>query len=375
MKIAFVISTFPPKAGGMGEVCYQEAKRLSALGHDITVFTLSFRGLNLEFDKDLPFKVVRLFTPFTFGDAGLAVQLLFKLSDFDLVHLHYPFYGSDFLVLLACLIWQTPYVVTYHMDAKPVGFLKRSIQMISDRLLAGMVLSQAKKVIVVDTHNREQFSLLKKVSANSVAQIANAVDTEVFHHYNITREELGYQDLADKKVLLFVGNLLAVKRLDLVLSALKKLADPSLCFLIIGDGYEKKKYQDFSMELDLSSQVFFLGKILDKNLLAKYYSISDVTIIPSDYESFSLVALESLACATPVISSKIDGTAGRINDGEDGLFFSPRDIGDLALKIVQFFNYPKEQRDKMGQSGRRKVISNYNWNEHIQELLKIYQNK
>jgi glycosyltransferase involved in cell wall biosynthesis len=241
--------------------------------------------------------------------------------------------------------------------------------------MAKVILHQAKKVIIVDAKNQQQFSLLKKISPNHLVEISNAIDTNVFHHIDVNPEKLGYKNFNEKKILLFVGNLLAVKRLDLILLALKKINNSNFVLLIVGDGYEKAKYQNLSVELGLSDQVVFLGKILDKNLLAQYYSVADLVVIPSDYESFSLVALESLACATPLIVSKIDGMLGRVNEGVDGLFFLPGNDVDLSQKIIQFFNYSEEQRRQMGQNGCEKVTANYNWTQHTQDLLKVYFNK
>ena len=93
MKIAHVVSTFPPQVGGMGQVALEEAQRLAKMGHEVTVFALGYAGTKYH-DQDFPFKVVRLWTPFKYGDAGFAPQLFFKLKKFDVTHLHYPFYGS-----------------------------------------------------------------------------------------------------------------------------------------------------------------------------------------------------------------------------------------------------------------------------------------
>lgn len=376
MKIAFVISTFPPKSGGMGQVCLDEAQRLSKLGHKITVFTLAYSNDSTsDFDSLLPFKVVRMRPFIRLGDGGWIPQLLFKLKGFDLAHLHYPFYGGGLNVLMGSLIWHISYVVTYHMDAQPSSLLKNIIKKISDLLVSKLILIKAKKVIVVDQQNTKQFSFLNKLSSTFISTIPNAVDTKLFFPHHITGSHLGHPELDNKKILLFVGNLMPVKRLDLVLRALKNLSDPNLVLLVIGGGYEENTYHQLCSDLDISDKVFFMGKITDRKILAQYYCLADATIVSSDYESFSLVALESLSCATPVIASRVVGVEGRIIDGVDGLFFEPNNFQDLANKIFQFYNYPQTVRKQLGENGRKKVAENYSWDKHIEALLKIYQDK
>lgn len=375
MKIAFVVSTFPPKSGGMGQVCLGEAQRLSKLGHDITVFTLAYPGITADFVQSLSFKVVRLHPFILLGDGGLVPQLIFKLKGFDLIHLHYPFYGGGLNILIGSLIWRIPYVATYHMDAQPSGLLKNIIKKFSDLLVTKLILTKAKKVIVVDQKNTQQFSFLNKIHPASVSIVPNAVDTELFFPRHIAGSHLGHPELDDKKILLFVGNLLTIKRLDLVLRALKNLSDPNLVLLVIGDGYEENIYHQLCSDLNIIDKVFFMGKIIDRKILAQFYCLADATVISSDYESFSLVALESLSCATPVIASRVAGIEGRIVDGVDGLFFEPNNYQDLATKIIQFYNYPKTVREQWGKNGRKKVSENYSWDKHIEALLKIYQDK
>lgn len=368
MKIAFVISTFPPKVGGMGQVAFEEAKRLSESGHEITVFTLSYSDSKFV-NKN--FKVVQM-RSLRIGDAGYAPQLFFYLKGFDLVHLHYPFYGADFVVLLAKLIWKIRYVVTYHMDAKPVGFLKNSIKFFSDNIFGKLVLAKANKIIVVDDKKKSQFSLLSSISDDKIAIVPNSVDSDIFCPTQVSANELGLRKLENKKILLFVGNLLAVKRLDLVILAMHELQNEDLVLLVVGGGYQESEYKQLAVKLNLSDQIYFLGKINEKKLMAKYYSLSDITVVPSDYESFSLVATESLSCGTPVIASRIPGLVGRVEDNKDGLFFKNGDFHDLANKINLFFGFSEKEQLNFGEDARQKMINSYTWSQHVDDLLKVY---
>lgn len=368
MKIAFVISTFPPRIGGMGQIALSEARALVRLGYDVTVFTLDY-GIKLSDDF---LKVEYLKPLIRLGDAGLVPQLFFKLRGFDLVHLHFPFYGGSFGVFLAGWFFHLPYVVTYHMDAQPVGFVKRMIKFFGDCLFGGLIFRKAKKVILVD-QNTEQFSLLKKIDSKKIIKINNTVDINIFSKKIFSYSELNLPDLSNKKILLFVGNLLPLKRLDLILQALRELSDPDLILLVVGGGYAQVDYRSMVSGLSLEKNVYFVAEIKNPEVLARFYSLSQATVIASDYESSSLVALESLACGTPVIASNISALRNKINSGVNGLLFERGNSEDLASKIKDFFNLPTEKREQMGAASREKIVKNFNPEKHLEDLVKVYQ--
>ncbi len=365
MKIAHVVGTFPPHLGGMGSVAFEEAQRLSELGHEVEVYTMQYP--NFVYEKYNWSFVIRRTKPFVkLGDAGLMPGLVKSIKGFDLVHLHYPFFGGAEMVWFAKMFNKQKYVVTYHMDAKPDTFLKKVIQAKYNLFLSSHILNNAEKIIVVDD-NFFNSSKLKKRVKKPVIELWNGVDERVF------RPLIGAKNFEQKtKKLLFVGNLLKVKRLDLLLETLKNLSS-EYELLVVGSGYAEAEYRKHVQELNLGDQVRFIGAIQDKETLNDYYNSVDCTVIPaSDTESFSLVALESLAAGTPVITSDLPGTKGRIVDGQDGLLFKAGDSTDLKEKIEIFFARTSEERKKMGEAGRSKIINSYTWDQHVQKLIEIY---
>lgn len=368
MKIAFVISTFPPRVGGMGQVALNQALALARLGHEVMVFTLDY-GVRLPGSE---IKVVYLSPWIRLGDAGFVPQLFFKLRGFNLVHLHFPFYGAGLIVFLTSVFYHVPYVVTYHMDAQPKGLLKNIIKFFSDKIGGKVVLKKAQRVILVD-QTIEQFSLLKNVDAQKQVVINNAIDTEIFSKKIVSATDLGVPELNGKKILLFVANLMPVKRLDLVLEALSKLSDPDMVLIVVGGGYEEANYRATAKKLGLEQSVYFVGQVNDPRTLAKYYSLVHATIIASDYESFSLVALESLSCATPVIATRISALQNKIDSGVNGLLFTVDDSGDLVKKIKEFFDYTLAQREQFGHSGREQILKKFSMDKNLEDLVSVYK--
>lgn len=362
MKIAHVVSTFPPHIGGMGAVCYNEAKRLAENGHEVTVLTLKYPGVAYD-DSEFNFKVLRLHPLLRWGDAGLIPQITKYLSSFDLVHLHYPFYGGAEWLCFS----KIPMVITYHMDAQ-VGGLKGVISKIYDLFWSKILFTRAKKIIAVDAEHFKNTKFGKAFAAKTV-EIQNGVDTDIFSPHAVDLENLGLAHLQDKKIILFVGNPMPVKRLDLIINSMKLLADNNLALVVVGGGYELDKYKQTAKDL---SNVYFVGQCDNPKKLSNYYNIAECVIVPSDYESFSLVATEAMACGVPVIASNIPGMSGRINNGVNGFLFEKGSVEGLAAALRKIMTMSAEERKTMGQNGRAEAVDKYSWEKHMEKLNKVY---
>ena len=102
LKIAQIVSTFPPYRGGMGNVAYHLTDSLSRLGYEVVVFTPKTKLSDVNMQSY--FKIHKLLPQFKFGNSAIVLQLAYHLLKFDLVHLHYPFLGASLGVILAKLI-------------------------------------------------------------------------------------------------------------------------------------------------------------------------------------------------------------------------------------------------------------------------------
>ncbi len=309
MKIAHVISTFPPHIGGMGDVCLAEAQMAVEHGHDVTVFTLRYSAT--DYPQTTKLKIVPLQAYPRVGDGGLVPQLFKHLRGFDVVHLHYPFYGGAEWVYLAKRLNKQKYLVTYHMDAEPSGSAKRIIKCVYDFIWARLILFGAEKIIAVDAEHFIKTNFGKFLPRNKIAEIFNPVDPRIFDRKTIDLAAVGLARLSGQKIVLFVGNGLPVKRLDILLDVINKKG-PGTALIVIGGGYCMKDYQKRAAALGITERVIFTGPITDKNQLADYYNLADCVAVPSDAESFSLVTAEAMACGAVVVGSDIPGIRGRI---------------------------------------------------------------
>ena len=366
MRIAHIVSTFAPHIGGMGAVCYDEAKFLAESGHDVTVFTLKYPSITYD-DTKFPFKVIRLKALIRLDDAGLVPQVLNHIKNFDLAHLHYPFYGGAEWLAFS----KVPLVISYHMDAQTGGF-KKLVQKLYDGFWPKVLFAKARKIISVDRVRSVPLKFYKEAK-NKLAEIPNGVDTEVFRPRSVNCRELNLPELEGKKIILFCGNTLPVKRLDLLLAAIKILNDNSMALLVVGDGYHLEKYRQMAMDLGISAQTRFVGHCGDRQKIARYYNLADCLVVPSDYESFSLVAVEAMACGVPVVASDIDALKNKITNDQEGFLFTRGSAVQLAAALKKILTMSAEERKAMGERGRLKAEAEYSWKKHMEKLMQIYK--
>jgi len=375
MKIAHVIATFPPHIGGMGSVAFEECQRLAERGHDVTAFTMWYPGASYN-DSSYKFKIVRLKPLFKVGDAGWVPQLFGQLRGFDVVHLHYPWYGGAEWVWLASLIHKQKYVVTYHMDAVPEGSFKKLIQMAYDIFLAKAVLGSAEKIFTVSKEHFLRSKFGYAISPEKVMEIQNGVDTDVFKpmaapSLPASLPEGERESRKDKKIILFVGNLLPVKGLEVLFRAMREISDPVARLFVVGGGYEEKQLRKLAQELGLSDRVRFIGSCTDKKELARYYALAYCVVVPSLVESFSLVAVEAMASGSVVVGSDIPGIRERIES--DGFLFTAGSVESLKEMLEKVLSLSTEERKAMGERGRKKVVGKYSLEKHMEKLEIAYR--
>lgn len=142
---------------------------------------------------------------------------------------------------------------------------------------------------------------------------------------------------------------------------------------IAGDGPERKALEQLAETLGIAERVQFLG-FVENGELPTLYSRFLVAVFPSVLasESFGVVAVEAAACACPVVASDADGFTETVADGETGLIVPMHNVEKTAQAIQHFIDHP-EERKRMGQNGRKRAESLYNWDENVATMLGVYQ--
>ena len=374
MKIAQVSATFPPYMAGTGNVCYHYAIELAKLGHDVTVFTSRFPDEDYKYPDLIE---VKRFKPlFRIGNAPFMPQLL-SIKDYDIIHLHCPFFFGGEMVYLLRKFKGEKYVVSYHNNVEIHGFLERPVKIHSKRIRK-RILTNAEKVIVptLDFYN----SSVKKMfdlEDTAVIEIPNGVDVSLF--VGDGKEiRTRYKIDASCRVILFVGALDKAhyyKGLEILMKSFRHLLSKykDIKLMIIGDGNQKKYYVNLSKQYNIEEFTIFTGKVTNFADLAKHYLACDIVVYPTTViESFGMVLIEAMAAGKPVVASNVPGIRAVVDGGVNGFLAPPKNVEDLTSKI-QYLLENEEVRMKYGREGRRKVEENYLWVDIVKMVEGVYE--
>ena len=371
MRIAHVVAVFSPYRSGTGNVCFYNARELVRRGHEVHVFTAAAPDTPRE-EEMAGIQVHRLRPLVRVGNAPVLPQLLWQLDDFDVVHLHYPFFGGE-ITTLAVKMRRTPMVITYHQDV----YLEGGMGLLAEGLthtLGRWTLRSARRLLFTsaDYGRVSAIRRLLQESESIIDALPNGVDVHRFTPGELSpalRQQYGVNP--EDRVVLLVAALDSAhyfKGVPVLLDALAQLPK-QVKAVLVGDGDLRTTYEDQTRALGLANRVFFAGRVSEESLV-DHYRLADVTVLPSITmgEAFGLVLLESLACATPVIASNLPGVRTVVDDGIDGFLSKPGDVEALSIALQKMFDMPEERRQAMGLAGRRKVEEKYAW-ERIGELL------
>jgi D-inositol-3-phosphate glycosyltransferase len=244
------------------------------------------------------------------------------------------------------------------------------------------VLARADRIIAATQAEQTQLQFLYKADRRKINIIPPGVDTG--HFYPIPMDEarqfIGVD--ARKKLVLFVGRIEPLKGLETLIRAIAchrtaRLGQVTLA-IIGGDPdvsplemtAEMARIQQLCDDLCMGRMVVFLGK-RGQDTLPYYYSAADVLVMPSHYESFGMVALEAMACGTPVIASQVGGLAYLIKDGETGFHVPDQDPDALCEKLLVLLD-DRQQRESMGLRAAE-YAKDYAWANIAAQILEVYK--
>lgn len=377
MKIAHVSATFAPYQCGTANVCYHNAHQLAQLGHEVHVFTAAVpQAAALESCDG--FIIHRLRPLVQVGNAPLLPQLLWSLRGFDVIHLHYPFFGGE-ITTWAAQLSGTPLVVTYHQDVHLIQPLRQVIATILRHSVGRLTLRGAARLLFT-SRDYGQASYVRPMlegCEEAIDELPNGADLERFSPRQTSHDVPSFNSFAsDDRIALLVAALDEAhdfKGVEVFLKALAQLPD-DVKGVIVGDGNLRAAYEAQVQALSLSQRVFFAGRVSDHDL-PHYYRLADVTVLPSITmgEAFGLVLVESLASGTPIIASDLPGVRTVVANNVDGFLVQPNDETDLAKTLARLFMIPAVVRQRMGLAGRHKVKRRYAWASIGKRLEGIYR--
>ncbi len=305
---------------------------------------------------------------------------------YDVIHSHY--WLSGWVARELRKTWRVPIVHMFHtlgamkqVVARPDEQREHPLRIPTEREL----VREADRIVAATARDQEQMVGLYGAKPLKMHIIPCGVDLSLFHPHDkrLAREQIGIEP--DTKMVLFVGRMEPLKGIDDLLRAIAHILDDhampcnSVTLSIVGGSAEDDPDQinaemarlmQMRDELGLNEMVTFLGA-QGQDLLPLYYSAADVVVMPSHYESFGMVALEAMACGTPVVASDVGGLSYTVEDGVTGFLVPDRDPKALADSICDILN-DEVFRDQLGAQARQ-VALRYSWQTITDCIVDVYR--
>lgn len=308
-----------------------------------------------------------------------------KNIQYDVIHSHYWMSGLAAEALSDA--WGgTPIVHMFHTLGEMKNRVARSEdeRAGADRLKGErQVLGQADRIVVATLAELTQLRFLYRANARKLVVIPPGVDTS--HFYPIPADEAKqYIGLTpDSRMVLFVGRIEPLKGVDTLIQAMSCLGvneihKPVHLAIIGGEpdvipekmSAEMARLQKLCDDLCMGGMVVFLGK-RGQDTLPYYYSAAEVLVMPSLYESFGMVALEAMACGTPVIASEVGGLGYLVQDGETGYTIPDSDPEALCNKLSGLLG-DAHLRETMGLRAAEYALD-YAWSNIAAQIVDVYK--
>ena len=374
------------KSGGMNVYVRELAHSLGDLGVKVDIFTRNHAGASHTIeDISSNVRVVHLpgGSPHAPMDSyyGHLPEFLDALSsfqqdnnlDYQLVHSHYWLSGWAGQAFAAQR--QIPHVMTFHTLAlikmqSRAGETEPEQRFQSERNL----MASSQRIIAFSPHERDAMVRLYDADARRISLAPCGVDLSLFRPLDQqqARKRLG---LNGEKVFLYVGRLEPLKGMELLLHTAAQMdsCDEMRVLVVGGDangGQEVDRLKSLAKRLNVEDMFEFVGRV-DQEELPLYYNAADVCVVPSYYESFGLVALESMACGTPVVAARVGGLSTIVQHGRTGFLKSWRCPEAFANSLEMIISSDRLKLS-MGLAARRRA-EGMGWDQVASDIRSLYE--
>lgn len=384
MKILMLSWEYPPRiVGGISRVVHDLSHRLIKDGHEVTVVT--YRDGNVPyFEDDGGVKVHRvdnfMIAPNNFVDWIMQLnfnmiaktgEIIAKEGNFDVIHAH------DWLVAYAAKTLKSAYnttlVSTIHATeaGRNSGIHSELNRYINDT--EWMLTYESSEVIVNSNAMKNELQRLFGLPFEKINVVPNGVSINNFN--NVYRDyDFRRRFAADnEKIILFMGRLVYEKGIQHLIAAMPKILanyhDAKL--VVCGKGGMIDELRASVDALGISDKVYFAGYLASKDV-QKMYKCADISVFPSTYEPFGIVALEAMLSGTPVVVSDVGGLNEIVEHGVDGMKSyagNPNSLADSILTLL----FDHKLCDTVVKNAKAKVKNQYNWAKIAQDTHFTYQ--
>ncbi len=385
ISVGLFNDSFPPLIDGVSQTVKNYATHLHNMDCNVTVVTPNYENAA----DDYPFDVLR-YPSFSAGEkVGYRVGVPFdpptlvrlRAKKFDLMHVHAPF-ASSVLVNSVNHRPHVPVVLTYHT---------RFDLDIQKRIQNPAMRKVAMAFLLDNVNCADEVWVVTSASERFLRDIGYEGDCRVME--NGTDFARGKSDPAavkqlreqyhipeDVPVLLFVGRMMWYKNTRLILDALRLLHTAGVPFrsFFIGEGYDAPAMQEYALSLGLTDCVIFTGAIANREELRTFYSLADLFLFPSTYDTCGIVVKEAAACDCPSVLLRDSCAAEGVVHGKNG-YLAAEDPASFAATIHEALSDRAARLAAGADAGKTLYLS---WEAAVsrararyEEILDEYQNK
>lgn len=262
---------------------------------------------------------------------------------YDLIYIHYASHSSAPVLLASKIRKNRIYTNVHGSDVVPENRDQEKMQKYTRS-----ILNVSEKIIVPSEYFKNYVAKKYTLDPHRIHIVySGGVNKQMFYSDNEKRQN-------ERLKIGYVGRLSFGKGWDTLLEACAKITDIDYELILVGNGPEEEIMNQMIQELKLQKHITRYNLLSQEELNAIYNEI-DVFAFPTEREgeSLGLVAVEAMACGTPVIASDFAAPADYVHDGENGYKFVVGDAENLANAIRQFYHLSAEERNKMKDNAKR----------------------
>ncbi|MCI8759849.1 MAG: glycosyltransferase family 4 protein [Clostridia bacterium] len=384
MKILMLTWEYPPRVvGGIARVVYDLSKTLLKDGHDVTVITYR-DGETPYFEDDKGVKVYRvdnyMINPNNFIDwvmqmnfnmLAKANAVIAEQGKFDVIHAH------DWLVAYAAKTlknsYNIPIVSTIHATeaGRNSGIHDEQQRYINDT--EWMLTYESAEVIVNSNYMKNELQKLFGLPYEKINVVANGVNLNLFNGIERDYDFRRKYAMDNERIILFMGRLVYEKGVQHLISAMPKILEGyhDAKLVICGKGGMLDELKRQVEAMGIANKVYFAGYMSGKDV-QKMYKVADVSVFPSTYEPFGIVALEAMLSENPVVVSDIGGLNEIVEHRANGMKAycgNPNSLADSILELL----YDHKLCSEITKKAKNKVRNQYNWSKIAQDTHFTYQ--
>ena len=410
MKMAVLVYEYPPKiVGGLGTYAAEITRKFVLLDHDVTIFTMNddtgglptrelwrgieiHRPIDIDVSDSLPDVIaedvkkwgrgIKLFSKllvYNYLSASKLVNELVRKEEFkyDIVVAH------DWLSVMAgiAIKRELGLPLVFHVHSTEKGrTLGNGSDVVSNIEHRG---AQIADMIITVSHMMKNELIRLGFPPEKIKVCYNGVDPEKYNPEKVSQEKIkelrnryGIQD--NESMVLFIGRLVGVKGADKLIAAMPHVLEkvPNVKLVIVGLGGMRNYLEALVEKSKLQDSVKFRFEFVPEQERIAHYAACDVSVFPSLYEPFGIVALEAMSMQKPVVVGATDASGMKeivVPNGPDqcGFHINPNDPADIAWGIVNAVQ-DSQRRVQLGKNGRKIVLQKFTWDTSAKKTIEFY---